>query len=295
MIEVDFNQAIDRLQKIVNDLVRATPNILLGILVFVVFLMIGNIARRVIKAGIERSRYRRNQNLGVVVGRLSQWLIIIFGATVSMVLMFPNFSVTEMVQLFGLGSVAVGFAFRDVLQNFLVGIILLLSEPFRIGDQIITDDYEGTVEDINTRATTLRTYNGQRVVIPNNDLYKNPVVVQTAFERRRIDESIHITYDSDLDAAKALILQAIQEADEEDVLTSPPPTVVVSRFDEYYVNLVVRWWIKPPLYHHMVRSRDLIYMAIKRTLDKDDRVHLAVPEHRIRLQERPDVEYNGRR
>lgn len=286
MIEVDFTEALERLQTIVDELVSATPNFILGLIVFVLFLILGLILQRAVQAAIERSRYRR-RNLGLIVSRIIEWLIIILGLTLALVLIFPTFSISELIQIFGFLGVAVGFAFRDVLQNFLVGIILLVSEPFRVGDQIIAGDYRGTVEDITTRATAIRTYDGQRIVIPNNDLYKNAVTVQTAFERRRIDREIHLTYDSDLDVAKELILNAIRSADEEVVMSSPPPTVVVSQFSEYYVNLLMRWWIKPPLYHHMIRSQDIIHMAVKRAIDADDRVALAVPEHRIRLQDQP--------
>ena len=87
-------------------------------------------------------------------------------------------------QVLGIGSVAIGFAFRDILQNFLAGILLLVTQPFRIGDQIVASNYEGTVEDIQTRATFIRTYDGRHVVVPNADLFTDTVVVNTAFEHR---------------------------------------------------------------------------------------------------------------
>ena len=85
----------------------------------------------------------------------------------------PNFTPGQLVQLLGLSGVAIGFAFRDMLQNFLAGILILLTEPFRIDDQIIFGDYEGTMENINTRATYLKTYDGRRVVISNAERFTN--------------------------------------------------------------------------------------------------------------------------
>ena len=87
----------------------------------------------------------------------------------------------------GVGGVAIGFAFKDIFQNFLAGILLLLTKPFNVGDQIIFRDFEGTVEDIQTRATLLKTYDGRRVAIPNSDLYMNAVPVNTAFPIRRVE------------------------------------------------------------------------------------------------------------
>jgi uncharacterized membrane protein len=105
--------------------------------------------------------------------------------------------------------VAIGFAFRDILQNFLAGILLLLTEPFRIDDQIIVKEFEGTVEDIQTRATMIRTYDGRRIVIPNAELFTESVIVNTAFEKRRLEYDVGIGYGDDIERAKALILEAI--------------------------------------------------------------------------------------
>jgi len=291
-MNVDFSEAVTRLQVIVDSVVRAIPNLIIAMLMIAVFFLLARLVRVAVMRVTNRARYRRGQTLGMVLGRLCYWLVLIIGFALGAVIIFPEFSFAQMIQLFGLGSVAVGFAFRDVLQNFLTGIILLLSEPFRIGDQIISDNYEGTVETINTRATTIRTYDGRRVVIPNSDLYTMPVVVLTAFERRRIDEDVRITYDSDIAVAKALIMDAIEQAEKEDVLVSPPPTVVVTGYENFYINLRVRWWIDPPLFQHLIRSRDLILTEIKTAIDADDRVHLAVPERRLVL---PDDRVFSRR
>jgi small conductance mechanosensitive channel len=92
----------------------------------------------------------------------------------------------------GLSSVAIGFAFRDILQNFLAGILLLLSEPFRIGDQIKSGDFAGTVSNIETRATSIVTYDGRRIVVPNSTLFVNPVIVNTANEKRRLEYDVKL-------------------------------------------------------------------------------------------------------
>ena len=86
----------------------------------------------------------------------------------------------------GVGGVAIGFGFKDIFQNFLAG-LLLLTKPFNVGDQIIFRDFEGTVEDIQTRATLLKRDDGRRVVIPNSDLYMNAVTMNTAFPIRRVE------------------------------------------------------------------------------------------------------------
>ena len=91
------------------------------------------------------------------------------------------------------------------MQNFLAGILILLTEPFEINDQIVFKSFEGTVENIETRATTIRTYDGRRIVIPNAELFTNSVTVNTAFDKRRIEYDFGIGYGDDIDHAKQLI------------------------------------------------------------------------------------------
>jgi small conductance mechanosensitive channel len=106
-------------------------------------------------------------------------------------------------------SLRVGNFTGRYLQNFLAGILLLLTEPFRIGDQIIVTGFEGTVEDIQTRATMIRTYDGRRVVIPNAQLFTQSVIVNTAFALRRLEYDLDIDPSNNGERAKELILEAI--------------------------------------------------------------------------------------
>jgi small-conductance mechanosensitive channel len=162
--------------------------------------------------------------------------------------------------------VAIGFAFRDILQNFLAGILILLTEPFRIDDQIVFGEFEGTVEDIQTRATTIRTYDGRRVVIPNGMLFTNAVTVNTAFARRRLEYDVGIGYGDDIAEAKQLILEAI--ASVEDVLTDPAPDVLMQDLADNSVVLRARWWIEPPRRAEALDYRDRVLTAIKYAFDK---------------------------
>ena len=92
----------------------------------------------------------------------------------------PSFTASDLIKTLGIGGVAIGFAFQNILQNFLAGILLLLHEPFRIGDQINVSGLEGIVDTIQTRATIIHTPDGHRVVIPNATLFTNPVIVRSA-------------------------------------------------------------------------------------------------------------------
>jgi small-conductance mechanosensitive channel len=151
-----------------------------------------------------------------------------------------SFQPGQLIQLLGIGSVAIGFAFHDILQNFLAGILLLLTEPFKIGDQIVVNEFEGTVENVATRATTLKTYDGRRVVIPNASLFTESVTVNTAFPVRRTEYVVGIGYGDDVAEATGLILQAMRDVD--GVLRRPAPDVLIHELGDFSVNLRARWW-----------------------------------------------------
>ena len=176
----------------------------------------------------------------------------------------PSFQPGDVVQVLGISSVAIGFAFRDILQNFLAGILLLITQPFRIGDQIVAKGFEGTVEEIQTRATFIRTYDGRRVVIPNADLFTDTVVVNTAFAHRRLEYDVGIGYGDDVEQARALILKTVQSV--EGVLSDPAPDVLLMDLAGSSVNLRVRWWISPPQRADALDARDRVLSATKSAL-----------------------------
>ncbi len=105
-----------------------------------------------IRKTLNNRSYTR-QNLVLVLNRVGSSAIIFFGFLIAMVIAIPGFTPSQLMSALGLGSVAIGFAFKDIFQNLLSGVLILLGEPFKIGDDIIVNNMEGTVEDIQIRAT----------------------------------------------------------------------------------------------------------------------------------------------
>ena len=207
---------------------------------------------------------RRGQNVGLVLGRLTQGVAIFLGLLVALVIAVPSFKPAQLIQILGLSSVAIGFPFRDILQNYLAGILLLLNEPFRIGDQIIMGSFEGTMENIETRATHLKTYDGRRIVIPNGELYTQSVTVNTAFKKRRLQYDVGIGYGDDIARAKALMLEAVRGV--KGTLDDPAPEALVVDLAGSSVNVRVRWWINPPQRADVVATTDRVLEAVKNNL-----------------------------
>lgn len=266
----------DKIQAMINGFIVLLPNIVLALIVFAIFFFAATAIRRLVRR-LTRNRHHA-RNLGLVLGRLAQGATMLLGLFVSLSIVIPTFRAGDLVQLLGISGVAIGFAFRDILQNFLAGILILLTEPFQIDDQIVFKNFEGTVESIETRATTIRTYDGRRIVIPNSELFTNSVTVNTAFENRRLEYDIGIGYGDDIDQAKQLILQAIDSVDS--VLKDPIPEALVMDLAESTVNIRARWWIKPPRRADALNSRDKVISAIKKKLVENG-IDLPFPTRQI--------------
>ena len=179
-------------------------------------------------------------------------------------ILFPSFQAGSLIQLLGVGSVAIGFAFHDIFQNFLAGLLLLLTGPFRVGDEISVDLYEGTVEDIQTRATTLRTYDGRRIVIPNSDLFTNSVTVYTAFRMRQIEYEFAIDYDEDIRRVKQLLVEALNTI--EGVMKEPAAEVLVTKVTDAGITLRIFCWTQILHQFQLLHLQDNILTTVKDTL-----------------------------
>ncbi|WP_049749784.1 mechanosensitive ion channel domain-containing protein [Synechococcus sp. JA-3-3Ab] len=166
-------------------------------------------------AGSAANRWIPSPSLQMLLVQVSQVGAWVAGILAASVVAFPDLRLGDLIGLLGLGSVAIGFAFQDIFKNFLAGVLLLLNEPFQLNDQIVVGDFEGTVEEISIRSTQIRTYQGERVVIPTS-----PITVLTDRPFRRTDLEIGLDYNTPLPKALEVLLEAMQGV--EGVLAEPP-------------------------------------------------------------------------
>ncbi|MEB3766901.1 mechanosensitive ion channel family protein [Acinetobacter sp. MD2] len=235
-----YQDAYRAIDKIMDSFWERVPYICIAIIVFVIFWLLTKLFKLFVRKTLENRSYTR-QNLVLVLNRVGSSAILFFGFLIALVIAIPGFTPGQLMSALGIGSVAIGFAFKDIFQNLLSGILILLSEPFRIGDDIICNNMEGTVEDIQIRATFLRSYDGRRIVIPNATVYTSAITVNTAYQRRRCEFIVGIGYDDDVQKAKELILNLLDQ--NRNVLSQPSFSVNVDRLADSSVNLRVRWWV----------------------------------------------------
>lgn len=235
-----YNDAYSTIDKFVDGFWERVPYLCIALVVLIIFWLLSKVFKFFIRKTLENRSYTR-QNLVLVLNRVGSTFIIFFGFLIAMVIAIPGFTPGQLMSALGIGSVAIGFAFKDIFQNMLSGILILLGEPFKIGDDIIVNNMEGTVEDIQIRATFLRSPDGRRIVIPNATVYTSAVTVNTAYPRRRCEFVVGIGYEDNIQAAKDIILKILDH--DQTILSQPSFSVNVTALADFSINLKVLWWV----------------------------------------------------
>lgn len=209
--------------KMVDGFFEILPNLVIACGVFFIFNLLSRLAG---KAAFTISNHAHiDQTLSHAIAKLMSVVITVLGLLVCAVIVVPNFSADKLIAGLGITSVAIGFAFQNILQNFFAGMLLLWQKPFGIGDEIKSRDYEGTVEDITIRTTLVRTHTGQRVYIPNGILFTDPVTVNTAYGQRLVHLQVPL---KDVPDEKAIEVAKRTLADLDSVANDPEPKIYVS-------------------------------------------------------------------
>jgi small-conductance mechanosensitive channel len=245
-----------------NSFIAVLPSIAIAILVLLAFMALSGLASRMVQKF--SNRFTDDKSLQSLFGTTTKVLVVILGTFSAAAVVFPGLSAGHLVSVLGLSSVAIGFAFKDIFQNFLAGILILSGRPFTIGDQIETNSFEGTVDHISIRSTSIKTYDGQRVIIPNSVIFTNPMTVRTAFPKRRTTFITGIGYDEDIETAREVIRDAVTSC--ETVLEVPAPQVFVMEHADSAVNFHIRYWTKSVM-SGVRNAQDQVATAVKYALD----------------------------
>lgn len=219
----ELQLAWNTVRQMIDGFFGLLPNLLIALAVFFIFNMLSRVAG---KASFEMTkRANVDQTLAHAFAKLASVFTNVMGLLVCAVIVVPTFSPDKLIAGLGITSVAIGFAFQNILQNFFAGMLLLWQKPFGIGDEIKTRDYEGTVEDIMIRTTVLKTHTGQRVFIPNGILFTDPVTVNTAYDKRQIH--IQVPF-KDISSDKAAEIARSTLSKVKSVAQDPAPEIYVS-------------------------------------------------------------------
>lgn len=249
------------LDKFVDAFILGIPNLLTALAIFIVSLYlaraVSNVLRRVLN--------RRKAPTGVtqLLAQLTLWTIIVAG-TITALQRF--FNVTAFLAGLGILGFTVGFALQDVMKNFASGIILLLQQPFHVGESIGVKGFDGTVLAIDLRSTEMRASDGRLIILPNAEILANPIINYSRANQRRVDLSLNLPYTSQPDTVRGIFLNAIQNVN--GYISDPKPMVVFNNLTNSAMELNANFWVDITK-SDPAQAKDAVLMQIKSALKKE--------------------------
>lgn len=281
-MEHALHLALNTVVNMVDTFFIKLPNIVMGVAVFVVFLILGRTTKDLVNRFSIKARV--DPTLARALAALCCIFVYVIGTLIAAVIVIPNFSMASVIGGLGISSVAIGFAFKDILQNFFAGMLLLGQKPFRIGDQIKTKDFEGIVEDITIRSTLLRTFTGELVIIPNGDIYTNPIVVTSASGKRQVHLPVSIKEaNSNVEQLRQKIVSLVSNS--EGVASQPKPNAyVVSDPGSDTLSFDVYFWTSARQ-EEVLSVTDRIFSALRQQLHHNDSANDKLSKRQLQKQE----------
>jgi small conductance mechanosensitive channel len=259
--EVNITTISETLQEMLARLIHGVPALIAAIVIFVLSLYVAGLSRR----AVLRALKLRNANAQVteMLMKLTQWSVLAMGTIIA--LQQVGFNVTAFLAGLGIVGFTIGFALQDVSKNFISGLLLLIQQPFNIGETIEVTGFTGRVVAIDMRATEIQTADGRVVLIPNANVFTNPITNHSRTGNRRVELVLKVTSESDLDVVREAVLKASSSVP--GLRDQPPPTVNFSTIEENKVEMQVYYWIDMDQ-TNLTLARDAGLTAIKHALDQ---------------------------
>jgi len=249
-------------QNLTDQTIGFIPKLALAIFIFFLAFYLAGIISRLVRGGLEKRQI--DPELNLLLTRSTRWAIIIFGTFQALAQV--NFNLGGFLAGLGIIGFTIGFALQDIAKNFVAGILLLIQQPFDIGNAIEVDGYGGTVIEIQLRSTTLRTWDGRIVIIPNADVYTSVITNFSRSTRRRAQIDLSVAYDSDLDQVTTVLQETLAGLDgiEQD---DPAPTFYFQTFGDSAINLSIYFWCETAIISPRV-AQDQALREIKRAFEQ---------------------------
>ena len=249
------------LEQLVVDFLTLLPSLIAALVVFAIGVYLASIVRRLARKGLELRT--KNPQPITLLSQLAYWLVVILAAAVS--LQMVGFNLTAFLAGLGIAGITIGFALQDVSKNFIAGLLMLIQQPFEIGEFIEVSGYAGKVEAIDLRATQVRTADGKLVSIPNGEVIVSPITNFSKAESRRVEISTGVAYESDPENARQTALEAISAVP--GILNEPAPDAIFHNFGNTTFDLSIYYWIDTSQ-TNVSAAKDAGLNAIKQAFDQ---------------------------
>lgn len=239
------------------------PNLVVAILIIIVFWLLARVARGIVRNLI--ARVSSNRQIAGLLATLSYVAVIAIGIFVALGVLELDSTVNRLLAGVGIIGLALGFAFQDLAANFMAGVIMSFQRPFKLDDIVETNGHMGVVEDLSLRSTFIRTFQNQVVMVPNKDIFGNPLVNYSTKGKRRVDLSCGVAYGDDLAKAKEIAVSAIEGLELRD--ESRNVEFFYNEFGGSSINFALRFWIDFDKQTDFLQAQSEGIMALKRAFD----------------------------
>ena len=219
-----------------DKIIEGIPNLITALLIFFVSLymarFLSNFVRRVLN--------KRMAPAGVtnLLAQLTLWTIVAAGMITALQRFF---NVTAFLTGLGIAGFTIGFALQDIMKNFAAGVILLVQQPFHVGELIGVKGYEGTITAIDLRATEMRATDGRMVILPNSELLVNPIVNYSRAHKRRVEMRLHLPYNSEPDTIRRILVEAARGVP--GFVQDPEPSITFDSLTNSSMELSYNFWV----------------------------------------------------
>lgn len=263
---------------------------------FAVGILVGSfILGRLIRAVISRvlDNGPTDSLLGDLIGRMVGYVVVAFGLVYALDSL--GIAIGPLLGALGVVGIALAFALQSLLEDFVAGVLLQVRRPFTRGDEIQSLDYEGEILSIDSRTMTIRTPDGETVMLPNAEVIKHPIVNLSSYGRRRTTIEVGVAYGTDIDRAAAIARSALVEV--KGVLASPAPVAQAMRFGPSSVDLALLYWHHPSIADEWKIRHDAL-TAVAQALARAD-ITIPFPQRTVHLADQaaamapPDSEQDG--
>lgn len=269
---LSFNKAVnllvDKLSGWLEQTILILPNLLVAIIIIVISILISKLVANVLERIFKQ--YSKNKALSSFVITLSKILVIFVGILLATSVLHLDKAITSMLAGVGILGVALGFAFQDITANFISGIAMAVKTryPFQVGDIIQTQGIMGNVEFINLRSTTIRSFQGETIIVPNRLIYENPITNFSFLGRRRVDLTVGVSYGDDLEKVERIVLEAVKGI--KDSIDTKPMEFFYTEFADSSINFTIRFWVKFTKQTEYLNGVHEAIKAIKKAFNEND-------------------------
>jgi small-conductance mechanosensitive channel len=261
--------------------VEMIPNLAVAVLVLIATFILASILGRFLQR--VAGRVVDSESLATLLTTLMKIALISIGVFVSLSLLNLDKTVTSLLAGAGIVGLAIGFAFQDLAANFLAGVIMGIRKPFEINDLVRSKGYLGFVKKLNLRNTIIENFTGQRIIIPNKEVFQSPLENYSMTESRRVDVDVGVSYDSDLAQVEQVLRDAADGLSWR--MEDKEVSVWCLEFDDSAISWKVGVWMKYPGDKGFYDAKHDAHLAIKKALDAAD-ITIPLPIRTLNIPDR---------